>query len=356
MISTPDRTRAVALIDEAIKAGASTNRACEQMQISLRTYQRWTNKEGRIRADGRPQAERREPANKLSVQEKQQILETCNREEYSSLPPSQIVPALADQGTYIASESSFYRVLREADQLHRRGKAQAPRAVSKPTGYKASAPNRVWSWDITYLATTIAGMFFRLYLVMDIYSRKIVGWEVHENETAEHASRLIRKACLAEGISEHGLVLHADNGSPMKGATMLATLQRLGVVPSFSRPSVSNDNPYSESLFGTMKYTPAFPSKPFESLTAARDWVHGFVHWYNEEHRHSGIQFLTPAERHRREDHAILAKRKDLYEAAKERNPQRWSGPTRNWEPVGEVWLNPENSDAHQAGIREKAA
>ena len=137
---------------------------------------------------------------------------------------------------------------------------------------------------------------------------------------------------------------------------MLATLQRLGVVPSFSRPSVSNDNPYSESLFGTMKYTPAFPSKPFESLTAARDWVHGFVHWYNEEHRHSGIQFLRPAERHRREDHAILAKRKDLYEAAKERNPQRWSGQTRNWEPVGEVWLNPENSDAHQAGIREKAA
>jgi transposase InsO family protein len=166
--------------------------------------------------------------------------------------------------------------------------------VGKPSGYKASAPNQVWSWDITYLARTIAGMFFRLYLVMDIYSRKIVGWEVHENERAEHAARLIRKACLAEGISEHGLVLHADNGSPMKGATMLATLQRLGVVPSFSRPSVSNDNSYSESLFGTMKYTPAFPSKPFESLTAARDWVHGFVHWYNEEHRHSGIQFVAP--------------------------------------------------------------
>jgi transposase InsO family protein len=356
MIGTPDRTRAVALIDEAIEVGASASKACEQLQISLRTYQRWTNKEGRIKADGRPQAERREPANKLSEQEKEQILETCNREEYSSLPPSQIVPALADQGTYIASEASFYRVLREADQLHHRGKAQAPRTVSKPTGYKASAPNQVWSWDITYLAMTIAGMFFRLYLVMDIYSRKIVGWEVHENETAEHASRLIRKACLGEGISEHGLVLHADNGSPMKGATMLATLQRLGVVPSFSRPSVSNDNPYSESLFGTMKYTPAFPSKPFESLTAARHWVQGFVHWYNEEHRHSGIQFVTPGERHRGEEQAILAKRKDLYEAAKERNPQRWSGQTRNWEPVGEVWLNPENSNADHAGIRENAA
>ena len=356
MISTPDRTTAVALIDEAIEVGASANSACEEMQISLRTYQRWSSRQGEIKADGRPQAERPEPANKLSVQERRQILETCNRQAYSSLAPSQIVPALADQGMYIASEASFYRVLREADQLHRRGKAQAPRAVSKPTGYKASAPNQVWSWDITYLATTIAGMFFRLYLVMDIYSRKIVGWEVHENETAEHASRLIRKACLAEGISEHGLVLHADNGSPMKGATMLATLQRLGVVPSFSRPSVSNDNPYSESLFGTMKYTPAFPSKPFESVSAARKWVHDFVQWYNHEHRHSGIRFVTPAERHCGEDQAILAKRKDIYEAAKERNPQRWSGKTRNWDPVGEVWLNPENSDADQAEIREEVA
>ena len=136
----------------------------------------------------------------------------------------------------------------------------------------------------------------------------------------------------------------------------MATLQRLGVVPSFSRPSVSNDNPYSESLFGTMKYTPAFPSKPFESLSAARDWVHGFAHWYNEEHRHSGIQFVTPGERHRGEEQAILDKRKDLYEAAKERNPQRWSGKIRNWEPVGEVWLNPENSDTDNAGIRENAA
>ena len=115
----------------------------------------------------------------------------------------------------------------------------------------------------------------------------------------------------------------------------MATLQRLGVVPSFSRPSVSNDNPYSESLFGTMKYTPAFPSKPFESVSAARKWVHDFVQWYNHEHRHSGIRFVTPGERHCGEDQAVLARRKDIYEAAKKRNPQRWSGETRNWDPVG---------------------
>ncbi|WP_419624579.1 transposase, partial [Thiolapillus sp.] len=207
-----------------------------------------------------------------------------------------------------------------------------------------------------FLATAIVGIFFRLYLIMDIYSRKIVGWEIHENETADHAALLIRKACLAEGISMQDLVLHSDNGSPMKGATMLAMLQRLGIVPSFSRPSVSNDNPYSESLFGTMKYTPAYPSKPFESLAAAREWVDEFVHWYNEEHRHSGIQFVTPAQRHSGAEKLILMNRKVVYESAKQRNPERWNRETRNWEPVSEVWLNPEKSETEEQEVREKVA
>jgi putative transposase len=355
MISAPDRRQAVELIEEAVAAGAATQRACAELQISLRTYQRWTQDDG-VKADGRPKAQRPEPSNKLTEQEREEILAICNEKDYQSLTPSQIVPALADKARYIASESSFYRVLREADQLQRRGKAQAPRNVSKPTAYKATGPNQVWSWDITYLASTIVGVFFRLYLVMDIYSRKIVGWEVHDRETAEYAAMLLRKACLAEGVNEHGLVLHSDNGSPMKGATMLATLQRLGIVPSFSRPSVSNDNPYSESLFGTMKYTPAFPSKPFESLSAAREWVQSFVQWYNEEHHHSGIQFVTPGERHSGAEHKILAKRKAVYEAAKRCHPERWSGETRNWSHVGEVWLNPESPTAVSDEIREKAA
>ena len=276
-------------------------------------------------------------------------METCNQEAYQSLPPSQIVPALADREMYLASEASFYRVLREAAQRQHRGKAQGPRTVPKPKGYKAIAPNQVWSWDITFLATTITGRFYRLYLVLDIYSRKIVGWEIHETEQAAHAALLIRKACLAEGVSAPGLVLHADNGSPMKGATMLATLQRLGVVPSFSRPSVSNDNPYSESLFGTMKYTPAFPSKPFESLEAARRWVHEFVCWYNESHCHSAIRYVTPGQRHRGEDGAILAQRRAVYEHARTQHPERWSGDIRNWDPVAEVWLNPDDHHTQTA-------
>ena len=355
MIKAPDRRETAQLIEQAIRAGAPRYKACEAMEISERTYRRWTAG-AEIKADGRPDADHATPANKLKPEEVAQIIEMCNRKDNQSLPPSQIVPKLADEGQYIASESSFYRVLHKADQLHRRGKAQAPRKRKKPKAYTATAPKQVWSWDITYLATTRAGMFYRLYLIMDIYSRKIVGWEIHENETAEHASLLITKACLAESIRKKGLVLHSDNGSPMKGATMLATLQKLGVVPSFSRPSVSNDNPYSESLFGTMKYTPAYPGKPFESITAARNWVADFAHWYNEEHHHSGIKFITPSQRHNGEERAILANRKVVYQMAKQRHPERWSKGIRNWTPVGEVLLNPANQDQDEVEIRELAA
>ena len=275
-----DRQMAIELIDEACAAGARQARACAVLEIDVRTLRRWQQQqrdEQRLVDRRRETAADRVPANKLSPEERARILKVCNAPAYQSLPPSQIVPRLADDGEYLASESTFYRVLREADQQHRRGRAQVPRQVPKPQGFKAEGPNQVYSWDITYLAAAIRGTFYRLYLVEDIFSRKIVGWEVHEDEQSAHASVLIRKTCLAEGIVEAGLVLHSDNGGPMKGATMLATLQRLGVVPSFSRPSVSDDNPYSESLFRTLKYTPAYPNQPFESLSAAREWVHRFV-------------------------------------------------------------------------------
>jgi len=355
MISTPDRRRAVELVEEAMAQGASQAKACELLEISVRTYQRWT-REGGVERDARCDAERPAPANRLSEAERERILEVCNQPEFASLPPSQIVPMLADQGEYIASESSFYRVLREAGQAHRRGRSRPPQQRAKPEAYRATGPNQVWSWDITFLASTVAGRFYRLYLVMDIYSRKIVGWEVHEHESADLAAQLIRRACLAEGVTQQGLVLHSDNGAPMKGATMLATLQRLGVVPSFSRPSVSNDNPYSESLFGSLKYSPAYPARPFDNIEAARDWVHTFVTWYNGTHRHSGIQYVTPNERHRGEDDAILAKRKAVYEAAKARQPARWSGATRNWDKVKVVYLNPDKPELSETPEVETAA
>lgn len=255
------------------------------------------------------------------------------------MSPNQIVPALADQDTYVASESSFYRVLRQADQLVHRGKAKRP-AHSRPEPLTADAPNQVWSWDITYMATTVKGLFFYLYMIMDVYSRKIVGWEIFDTESAEHASTLFRKTHLREGIAGDALVLHSDNGSPMKGATMLATLQKLGVIPSFSRPSISNDNAFSEALFKTLKYHPGFPEKPFEKIETARKWVDGFQHWYNEVHHHSALKFVTPGQRHRGEDGAILTHRQTVYESARAQNPERWSGKIRNWTQVGSVGLN----------------
>jgi len=344
MTSTEDRQMAIELVDDAVTAGARRHKACEVIELPLRTLRRWRSQlaRGESLEDHRKEAaQQRTPANRLSEEEREQLIEICNQPEYKSLPPSQIVPILADKGKYIASESSIYRVLKADNQLHRRGRAEQPAVHSKPKGYKATAPNQVWSWDITYLASSLKGSFYRLYLIEDIFSRKIVGWEIHESESAAHASILIRKAALSEGIQQDQLVLHSDNGSPMKGATMLATLQKLGIVPSFSRPSVSDDNPYSESLFRHLKYTPAYPAKPFDSIEAARKWVHEFVQWYNEEHHHSAIRYVTPGQRHRGEDRAILEKRKALYQSAKERKPERWSGETRNWNPVEEVWLNP---------------
>lgn len=340
MICAPDRQTAVSLINQARHAGAASKPACKELGISLRTYQRWRDTTAII-GDGRTRAVRPAPAHQFSQIERDEILAICNEPAHRSLPPSQIVPKLADEGRYLASESTFYRVLKTAGQANRRGRAKAPRKTVPPKSHCARGPNSVWSWDITFLASCIAGQFFRLYMVMDIYSRKIVAWEVHERECSEYAATLITKACLAEAVSRDQLVLHSDNGAPMKGATMLATLQRLGVVPSFSRPSVSDDNPYSESLFRTLKYTPAYPSNPFQTLEAARQWVHRFVDWYNHEHRHSSLKFVTPAQRHQGEDIAILARRNVVYQTAKSNNPRRWSRSTRNWKPDIEVWLNP---------------
>ncbi len=337
-----DRGHILNLIDSAMESGARLSSACAQLKISTRTIERWRKHPGSD--DRRKSAARKRTAgNKLSKTERTQILSICNCGEFADMAPNQIVPALADQGVYVASEASFYRVLRQEKQLAHRAKAR-PATHKRPSTIKATQPNQLWSWDITYLPSTIKGVYFYLYMVMDIYSRKIVGWEVYDTQCASHACSLIRKTCLKEQTIGTPLVLHSDNGSPMKGATMLVTLQKLGVVPSFSRPSVSNDNAYSEALFKTLKYHPGYPQVPFEGLDQARRWVLGFEHWYNEKHCHSGIKFVTPAQRHRREDIAILAKRNRVYAKARKNNPQRWTGATRNWEPVEQVCLNPNKS------------
>ncbi len=316
--------------------------ACAELEISLRTFQRWVRDgDDAVTADSRTTVVRPEPANKLSEDERAQILAVANSEEFASLPPSQIVPTLADQGVFIASESSFYRVLKAASQQHHRGRAKKP-SSRVVTSHCATGPNQVWSWDITWMPAAVKGQFYYWYMVLDVFSRKIVGHEVHVAESAELASLLMRRASLSEGLAGRQLVLHSDNGSAMKGSTMLATLEQLGVTSSFSRPRVSNDNPYAESLFRTCKYRPDYPSKPFGSLEETREWTLRFVRWYNHEHKHSGLKFVTPVQRHCGTDAEILKRREQLYEEAKKRNPQRWSRGTRNWQLDDQVWLNPE--------------
>lgn len=340
MISEPDRRKTVELIKRARICGARLIPACEVLGISARSYQRWT-REGGICRDRRPEAIRPPPANKLRPEERQHVLDVCHKKENASLPPSQIVPKLADQGQYIASESSFYRILHEVNEQHHRGRSRRPGKSVPPKGFCATGPNQVWTWDITWLPTSIRGMFFYLYMIVDVFSRKIVGWEVYNRECSSNAATFVHKAVLAEGCILKPLVLHSDNGSPQKGSTLNAKLESLGIMASFSRPRVSNDNPYSEALFRTCKYRPGYPRSGFKTIEDSRRWVKQFVFWYNNIHRHSAIRFVTPNQRHRGEDRQILQHRQIIYEKAKSRNPNRWSGATRNWDYIHHVWLNP---------------
>ena len=326
------------LIDEAVASGARQSRACDVIGLDPRTLQRWRAQD--IGDDGRA-GPKHPPQNKLSAKERARVLQVANDPQYRDLSPKQIVPILADEGIYIASESTFYRILREEKQLVHRESSRPATERHRPDEHVATGPNQVWSWDITYLRGPVRGMFFYYYALVDVWSRKLVGWTVEAEESAEHGQAMIAAACAREGVRRDQLVIHSDNGAPMKAATLLAFLQSLGIVPSFSRPSVSNDNPYSEALFRTAKYRPQYPRSPFESLEAARRWARWFERWYNTQHRHSSIKFVTPAQRHSGADVAILAERAELYEAAKAENPTRWTGSTRDWSRIEDVALNP---------------
>ena len=334
MISKKKKQTVLNLIAQACKSGARKSKAAQLLGLTIRTLQRWIHNGLLDRRKG----SRAAPGNKLSDYEKAKITKVLESPEFADSNPNQIVPKLADQGIYMGSESTMYRILRELKMnTHRQSSLPAKR--HSPDPLIANAPNQLWSWDITYLPSTVRGRFFYLYMVMDLYSRKAVACQVYEYESGDLAAELITDTCLREKIPKKQVTLHSDNGSPMKCATMLAKLQDLGVVPSFSRPSISNDNPYSESLFRTLKYRPEYPNKPFKTLFEAREWANRFIHWYNKEHLHSSIHFVTPEDRHNGRDIKILANRQHVYQEAKSRNPERWSGKTKNWNPATEVVL-----------------
>lgn len=335
-------------------AGARIKSSCEEAQISLRTYRRWVTLSVVVE-DKRPNAIRPIPSNKLSEEEISTIRDICHQPEYVNLPPSQIVPRLADKSIYVASESSFYRILKQHDELNHRGRSKSPQKLNKPKTHVATAPKQLWSWDITYLPSRVKGDFFYLYMILDIFSRKIVGYEVYEQESGVSAARLLERTLLSEQVYQQNtpLVLHSDNGAPMKSYTFKAKLEALGVVASYSRPRVSNDNPFIESLFRTVKYNQLWPSRGFESITEARKWVKNFVGWYNNQHLHSQIGFITPNQKHEGLDIELMNNRRKVYFAAKQKNPHRWSKGIRNWESPKAVYLNP---DKHDYQIEEKVA
>ena len=344
MIGLEDRQTLACDIRTAHTAGARLTGACETAGIDLRTLQRWKAHGGLVGGDGRPPAVRPVPRHALSARERTARGEVANTPRFAEVPPARIVPMLADDGIYLASESTFRRVLRAEGQTAHRRRATAAKASRPPTTHIATAARQVWCWDMTFLPALVPGRWFYLYLILDVYSRKIVGWDVRDTDHADHAAHLVRRTALGEGIA--GLtckpVLHGDNGATRKATTVLAMLYWLGVTPSYSRPRVSNDHAYAESLFRTAKYRPEFPARGFADLEAARAWVVSVVPWYNEVRRHRGIQYVTPAQRHAGDDHAILAARHALYTTARALHPARWSGNTRNWTPIGAVALNPE--------------
>ena len=303
------------------------------MEIDFKTYCRW-----KVDAVDKRKGPLSKPKNSLSHEERKEILQIAKSHEYMDYSPWIIVAKLADKGKYIASESSFYKILNENKMLKHRGKSKV-KNMYRPEPLIAFDPNMIWTWDITYLKTLVRGQYFYLYLFLDIFSRKITGFDIHEEEAMEYSSELVKKLCVNEGIKKGELTLHSDNGGAMKGATMLATLEKLGVAASFSRPRVSNDNPYSESLFKTLKYCPKYPDR-FKSITEAKSWVIKFINWYNN-HPHSGIKFVTPNERHQGLDIEILERRKLVYLKAKYKNPERWGGrKIRNWNREEKVYLN----------------
>jgi putative transposase len=318
-------------------------RACKAFGVNERTWRRRRqHAAGRAavrpsRATGRPP--RPHPA-ALSDAEIDQIVETLCSERFCDLAPAQVYATLLDEGTYLCSERHMYRILTQRGLVRerRRGGHQRAGTYGVPR-LEADAPNRVWTWDITALSGPAKGVKYYLYTIVDIFSRKVVGWTIHPNESEQHARRLIREACRRHRIDRDQLVIHADRGSPMVAGTVAELLNELGVTKSHSRPRVSNDNPFIESHFKTLKYRPDYPDR-FDSITAARTWMRSFVHWYNHIHYHSGIGYLHPADLHTGDHTAIVEHRQTVLDAAAAAHPERFTRrPTPAPTPT-KAWIN----------------
>jgi putative transposase len=282
----------------------------------------------------------------LTPEQRQEVLDVLHSERFVDKAPGEIVATLLDEGQYLCSERTMYRILdAEAELRERRNQLRRP-CYSKPE-LLATGPNQVWSWDITKLRGPEKWSYYYLYVIMDVFSRYVVGWMVSPRENADLARRLIDETCAKQAIDPGKLTLHADNGSPMVAKAVGQLLADLGVTKSHSRPHTSNDNPFSESQFKTLKYRPDFPSR-FDSQSHALEFCRGFFRWYNTEHRHSGIAMVTPESVHLGRGDEVVAKRQEVLAAAHAAHPERFTrGAPRAAAVPSTVWINrPQSSDA----------
>ena len=316
-----------------------TKAACDALGVSRATYYR--------QRKPKTKPPRPAPARKLSDTERAIVLETLNSDRFVDQAPAQVHASLLEDGQYLCSTRTMYRILEENEQVkERRNQLRHPH-YEKPE-LLATAPNELWSWDITKLRGPVKWTYYYLYVILDVFSRYVVGWMLAESESAQLARRLIEETCDKESVTPGQLILHADRGSAMKSKLVAQLLGDLGVTKTHSRPHVSDDNPFSESNFKTLKYRPDFPTR-FGSMEDALQFCRRFFEWYNERHHHSGIHFLTPAQVHHGEASTVLANRQATLNAAYAAHPERFPhGPPRVRQLASEVWINPPQSAIHQ--------
>ena len=337
-----------AAVDELTERGVSRTQACAALGRSRATHYRHRRPPLHGPPSPRPRSHRA-----LSEADENEILEVLNSERFCDRAPAQIWATLLDEGTYLGSISTMYRLLRARAQVRERRRVARRPAHVKPE-LVATAPNQVWSWDITKLAGPYKWNWFQLYVILDVYSRYVINWLVAARESARLAEELIADAVYAQNIDPDQLTLHADRGSSMTSKTVTQLLADLGVLQSHSRPHQSNDNPYSEANFKTLKYAPTFP-KRFASINAARVFTNEFFEHYNHEHRHSGIGLHTPADVHYGRADQVRVRRQLVLDAAYQAHPERFRQPPSAPRVPVATWINQPQPDTNIRSSSEQS-
>ena len=327
---------------EALTQQMGVMSACQALGLPRSSFYRARETETRLKA---AETKAAQPARALGEAEKSTVRQLLNSERFQDLAPREVYATLLDEGQYLCHWRTMYRILEEHDEVRERRNQLRHPNHPKPE-LLATGPNQVWSWDITKLLGPVKWTYYYLYVVLDIFSRYVVGWMVADREAAALARELVGQTCLKQGIQAEQLTLHADRGSPMIARSLAMLLADLGVTKTHSRPHVSDDNPYSEAQFKTLKYRPDYPER-FGCQIDARAWSRDFFDWYNHEHHHSALGLLTPADVHYGRAEEIIHRRQQVLHAAYQKNPERFvQGPPKPPELPTEVWINPPKKSA----------